>query len=203
MSDTEVYLNRFLNLELSEVAYKIATKERFGNNRARGMRATGPVLRRAGRLAERLPWSWDGILANFTWARAEVLEVADEVPSLMRRGLASYDAVHASTVLKLDVDHLVTTDSGFGLVRPSDLFATFSAPSAFANTIAGRLDPPVVVVVEGAARSGVPEGHADGPSGMSHRLADVYHREIRRYRGEGACGRALQPATARRSCPGT
>jgi hypothetical protein len=33
-----------------------------------------------------------------------------------------------------------------------------------ANTIAGRLDPPVVVVVEGAARSGVPEGHADGVS---------------------------------------
>jgi hypothetical protein len=31
-----------------------------------------------------------------------------------------------------------------------------------ASTIAGRLDPPVVVVVEGAARPGVPQGAADG-----------------------------------------
>ena len=33
-----------------------------------------------------------------------------------------------------------------------------------ANVIAGHLDPPVVVVVEGAARSGVPEGDAGGVS---------------------------------------
>jgi hypothetical protein len=31
-----------------------------------------------------------------------------------------------------------------------------------ASTIAGRLEPPVTVVVEGAARPGVPEGDADG-----------------------------------------
>ncbi|MGO9661059.1 MAG: hypothetical protein ACLQVK_07810 [Acidimicrobiales bacterium] len=31
-----------------------------------------------------------------------------------------------------------------------------------ASTVAGRLDAPVVVVVEGVARSGVPEGDADG-----------------------------------------
>lgn len=31
-----------------------------------------------------------------------------------------------------------------------------------ASTIAGRLEAPVVVVVEGAARPGVPEGDADG-----------------------------------------
>jgi hypothetical protein len=31
-----------------------------------------------------------------------------------------------------------------------------------ASTVAGRLVPPVVVVVEGAARRGVPEGDADG-----------------------------------------
>jgi hypothetical protein len=31
-----------------------------------------------------------------------------------------------------------------------------------ASTVAGRFDPPVVVIVEGAARPGVPEGDADG-----------------------------------------
>jgi predicted ribonuclease YlaK len=33
-----------------------------------------------------------------------------------------------------------------------------------ASTIAGRIDPPVLVVVEGAARSGVTEGEGDGVS---------------------------------------
>jgi predicted nucleic acid-binding protein len=121
LSGTEVYFNRLLELELAEVAYKVAVKERFGNSRARRMRTDGRALRRASRLAERLSSSWDGILANFTWARVEVQEVADEVPALMRRGLGSYDAVHAATALKLGVGHLVTTDSGFGLVREPDL----------------------------------------------------------------------------------
>jgi predicted nucleic acid-binding protein len=116
-----VYFNRLLDLELAEVAYKIAVKEQFGSRRARQMRSDGRALRRASRLAGKLSSSWDAVLDNFTWARAEVQDVTDEVPALMRRGLASYDAVHAATALRLGVGYLVTIDSGFGMVRQSDL----------------------------------------------------------------------------------
>ena len=118
---TTVYFNRLLELELAEVAYKVAIKVRFGTRRARQMRTDGRALRRASRLADRLAPNWEGALANFSWARAEIEDVVDELPALMRRGLASYDAVHAATALKLGVGHLVTTDSGFGLVRQPDL----------------------------------------------------------------------------------
>lgn len=121
VSGTMVFFNRLLELELAEVAYKVAIKERYGNKHARQMRTDGRALRRASRLADRLASQWEAALANFAWARAEVDDVVDEIPALMRRGLASYDAVHAATALKLGVAHLVTTDSGFGLVRQTDL----------------------------------------------------------------------------------
>ena len=78
----------------------------------------------AERCAERAGWltDWQPVraLANFTWACAGIEDVVDAYPLLMWRGLASYDAVHAATALKLGVGHLVTTDSGFGLVRQPD-----------------------------------------------------------------------------------
>lgn len=121
IADTRVYFNRLLELELAEAAYKIAIKEQFGRKRAVDMRTDGRALRRASRLAERLATEWRGLLDSFSWGIVELDDVAPEVPVLMRRGLASYDAVHAQTAIALGVEHLVTTDTGFGLVAQSDL----------------------------------------------------------------------------------
>ena len=121
IADTHIYFNRLLELELAEAAYKIAIKEQFGNKRARDMRTDGRALRRASRLAGRLSAAWDGVLSNFTWGIVELHEVAAEAPLFMERGLASYDAVHAASAISLGVEHLVTTDSGFGMVKETDL----------------------------------------------------------------------------------
>lgn len=121
VAGTNVYFNRLLELELAEAAYKIAIKEQFGNRRARDMRTDGRALRRASRLVGRLITAWSGVLNTFTWGVVELRDVAPDVPTLMGRGLASYDAVHAQTAISLGVEHLVTTDSGFGMVAESDL----------------------------------------------------------------------------------
>jgi predicted nucleic acid-binding protein len=61
------------------------------------------------------------VLGNFSWGVVELHDVTDDVPALMQRGLGSYDAVHAATAMSLGIEHIVTTDSGFGLVKESDL----------------------------------------------------------------------------------
>lgn len=121
IAGTGVFFNRLLELELAEAAYKIAMKERFGNRRAAVMRTDGRALRRASRLVARVTSAWHAVLDSFSWGVVELSDVAGDVPVLMRRGLSSYDAVHAQSAISLGVRHLVTTDCGFGLVAPSDL----------------------------------------------------------------------------------
>jgi predicted nucleic acid-binding protein len=121
VNGTNIYFNRLLELELAEAAYKIAIREQFGSKRARDMRKDGRALRRANRLANNLSTAWTDVLTNFAWGVVELQDVSDKVQPLMRRGLGSYDAVHAATAMSLGVKHLVTTDNGFGMVRESDL----------------------------------------------------------------------------------
>ena len=118
---TNIYFNRLLELELAEAAYNIAIREQFGSKRAGDMRRDGRALRRANRLVNNLSTAWSGVLTNFAWGVVELQDVSDNVQPLMRRGLGSYDAVHAATALSLGVKHFVTTDNGFGMVRESDL----------------------------------------------------------------------------------
>lgn len=118
---TTIYFNRLLELEFAEAAYKIALRERFGGKRDRKMRSDGRALRRASRLYENLSSAWSGVLGAFTWGVIELHEVSRKVQPLMRRGLGSYDSVHAASALTIGVEYLVTTDSGFGLVRETDL----------------------------------------------------------------------------------
>jgi predicted nucleic acid-binding protein len=106
VGDTFVIFNRLLELELAEAAYKIALKERFGKRRFMEMRGDGRALRRASRLAGLLRESWSDVLDTLAWGRVELSESIGLVPDLMKRGLASYDAVHAATALTTNVRYL-------------------------------------------------------------------------------------------------
>lgn len=121
-AETVVYFNRLLELELVEVAFKIAVVERHGKSGWPKKRADGRVRRRAGRLTRELLEAWGDFLRLMPHSRVELQEVADDVPTLMTaHGLGSYDAAHVATALYADVEGLVTTDAGFGAVPEKQL----------------------------------------------------------------------------------
>lgn len=109
--------NRLLEIELVEVAFKLAVKEQHGPRGWPSKRHDGRVRRRAGRLTDRLLSSWAEIVASRPSLCVELHEVSDEVPTAMKRwGLASYDAVHAQTAVYAGSPSIVTLDAGFGSV---------------------------------------------------------------------------------------
>ena len=121
-SETTVYFNRLLELELTEVAFKLAVIERHGRKGWPAKRGDGRVRRRAGRLTADLLDAWTDLLSTVPHLCVELHEVADAVPAAMRNwGLASYDAVHAATAQFVQADGLVTTDAGFGSVPTNQL----------------------------------------------------------------------------------
>jgi predicted nucleic acid-binding protein len=119
-AEATVYYNAITDLELAEVAFRLAIRERHGNRR--GARNDGRITARAGRLAEELMTAWELTLSTVTNVRVEVGEVAgDYLPLMTKYGLGSMDAVHAATALFVEADGLVTTDAGFGNVPMTDL----------------------------------------------------------------------------------
>ncbi|WP_423921331.1 PIN domain-containing protein [Frigoribacterium sp. 2-23] len=121
-NDTTVYYNRLLELELAEIAFKIAVKEQHGNKAWPQKRTDGRVRRRAGRLTADLMASWEALLATVPHLRVELEEVAGLVVDNMNAyGLASYDAAHAATAAYVEAEGLVTNDAGFGLVDATEL----------------------------------------------------------------------------------
>lgn len=116
-----VVYNRLLEIELVEASFKLAIKEQFGKfNPAK--RRDGRVRKRAARLSDDLLGSWRDVLESVPSLCIELQEVADGVPAAMgRRGLASYDAVHALTAIYSSNGYIATTDSGFGSAPASEL----------------------------------------------------------------------------------
>lgn len=124
LTDSESLLvhNRLLEVELVEVAFKLAVKEHHGRKAWPAMREDGRVRRRAGRLTEALLTSWQEVIATRPSLCVELGEVSADVPEAMRKwGLASYDAVHALTAIYAGSSNLVTLDAGFGRVPDKDL----------------------------------------------------------------------------------
>lgn len=116
-----IYVNRLLNVELAEVAFKIAVVQQHGPKAWPAKRHDGRVRRLAGRLQRQLLTSWAQVLETVPHAVVELHEVADEIPPLMAAyGLGSYDAAHAATAEYVDAP-LVATDVGFGRVEASRL----------------------------------------------------------------------------------
>jgi predicted nucleic acid-binding protein len=121
-ADSTVYFNRILEIELAEVAFRLAVKERHGNKGWPQKRNDGRVRRRAARLSDSLFKSWNELLDAVPHVRIELHEVAEAVPEWMAKyGLGSMDAAHAITASYAEVDGLVTTDAGFGNVGAKQL----------------------------------------------------------------------------------
>jgi predicted nucleic acid-binding protein len=121
-ANSTVYFNRLLEIELAEVAFKLAVIERHGKRGWPTKRSDGRVRRRAGRLTAGLMTAWTDLLSTVPHLRIELHEVSDLIPAAMRNwGLASYDAVHAVTAGFVQADGLVTTDAGFGSIPTNQL----------------------------------------------------------------------------------
>lgn len=113
--------NRLLEIELAEVAFKLAVKERHGNRGWPSKRSDGRVRRRAGRIMKNFRASWADIVDTRPSLCIQVDEVAGDVPDAMHEwGLGSYDAVHAATAIYAATS-LVTLDAGFGAVPAPQL----------------------------------------------------------------------------------
>lgn len=112
-SQSILVFNRLLEVELWEVALRIAIKERFPADWSR-RRPDGRVLRRARRLFDEVMGAWREILDVIPYVRVELQEVDYLAPHLITHyGLSSFDAVHAATALHVGVPDFVTTDAGF------------------------------------------------------------------------------------------
>ena len=121
-NDTTIYYNRLLEIELAEIAFKIAVKEQHGAGAWPRLRTDGRVRRRAGRLTRELLHSWEELLTTVPHLRVELEEIADlVVKNMTSYGIASYDAAHAATAAYVAADGLVTNDAGFGHVDADEL----------------------------------------------------------------------------------
>jgi predicted nucleic acid-binding protein len=125
---TTIYFNRLLEIELAETLYQIALKERHPRDWKR-YRHDGRARRRANRLLQAGGTAWTGLLEAFSYAVFEIGDVASGVPDLMTRyGLASYDAIHASTAIESGVGVIVTLDTGFASL-PQSLLTVYTNAS--------------------------------------------------------------------------
>ena len=85
--------------------------------------------------------SWAGVVSTCPSLVIELSEVADEVTSAMTRwGLASYDAVHATTAIYAGTNVILTLDARFGHVPPRllDVYVDRSRGSACRRRREGR-----------------------------------------------------------------
>ena len=120
-AETSVVFSGLLEIELYEVAFQLALKERHPRDWKR-FRHDGRARPRANRLLADVAASWDTVLEYVDYERVELAQVADRVPDLMTRyALASYDAIHVATAIDSGVRSVVTLDAGFAAVPASEL----------------------------------------------------------------------------------
>lgn len=116
---TTVIFSRLLEIELWEVAFNLALRERHPRKDVRHVRYDNRVRPRAARLLGQAHKAWEKMLGSLAWARVEIHDVASDVPRLMQDyGLQSYDAVHAATLMASEATDFVTRDSGFAVLPP-------------------------------------------------------------------------------------
>ena len=120
-SDCTLVFNRLLEMELCEVLFNVALKERYGRRWARA-RYDGRARRRAGRLLEDGRRAWHELLDSLSWSYVELNEVSNEAPELMRAyGFRSYDAVHAASLAVAGLHDMATLDHGFAALPQTRL----------------------------------------------------------------------------------
>ncbi len=116
---TTVVFSGLLEIELWEVAFNLALRERHPRKNLRHVRYDSRVRPRAARLLGQAHQAWEKMLSSLVWSRVELHEVAPNVPKLMQQyGFQSYDAVHAATLMARDVTDFITRDGGFAELPP-------------------------------------------------------------------------------------
>jgi predicted nucleic acid-binding protein len=126
---TSVMFSRLLEVELWEVVFNIALRERHPRKNLRHIRYDSRIRPRAARLLREAESAWESLLDTLDWSRIEIHHAAPSAPKLMRdHGLQSYDAVHASTLIVGGLTDLVTRDVGFAALPTS--IATLHTTSA-------------------------------------------------------------------------
>lgn len=117
---TTVMFSRLLEIELWEVAFNLALRERHPRKDVRHVRYDNRVRPRAARLLGQAHKAWEKTLDSLTWSRVEIHDIAPDVPRLMQDyGLQSYDAVHAATLMASEATDFVTRDGGFAVLPPN------------------------------------------------------------------------------------
>lgn len=118
---TTVVFNDILELELWEVLFNAALRQRHSGKKLRYVRYDNRVRPRAAKLLEQGQKSWAELLTTWTYSRVKVDEVAADVPAVMKKyGFQSYDAVHAATILATGIPDFVSRDLGFSKMKPTD-----------------------------------------------------------------------------------
>lgn len=120
-SGTTVVFSRLLEIELWEVVFNLALRERHPRKHIRHVRYDNRIRPRAARLLRQAQKAWEQDLRNpLGWTRIEMHEVAEDVPKLMQEyGLQSYDAVHVATLLDSELTDFITRDGGFAVLPPA------------------------------------------------------------------------------------
>lgn len=136
---TAVVFSRLLEIELWEVVFNLALRERHPRKNLRHVRYDNRIRPRAARLLSQAHKAWEqDVLGQLTWLRIEIDEVAAAVPELMQRyGFQSYDAVHAATLLASGLTDFVTRDGGFSAL-PTELATLHTTQARLASTRARR-----------------------------------------------------------------
>jgi predicted nucleic acid-binding protein len=136
---TTVVFSRLLEIELWEVAFNLALRERHPRKNLRHVRYDNRIRPRAARLLSQAHKAWEqDVLGQLVWLRVEIDEVAAAVPQIMQRyGFQSYDAVHAATLLTGGLVDFVTRDGGFAALPP-DLATLHTTQARLAGTRSRR-----------------------------------------------------------------
>lgn len=129
--DTTFVTSDLLEIELSEAAFAIALKERWGRDWRRH-RSDGRTRRRGRRLLADVISRYELLLTSTTHVPVPLGRVARSAAALMTdHGLASYDAVHAASAVAAGAEAMVTTDTGFALL-PTGLLQIYTDRSRLA-----------------------------------------------------------------------
>ncbi len=136
---TTVVFSRLLEIELWEVVFNLALRERHPRKNLRHVRYDKRARPRAARLLRQAQKAWEqDVLGHVAWLRIELDEVAATVPELMQEyGFQSYDAVHAATLIASGLVDFVTRDGGFAALPP-DLATLHTTQARLASTRARR-----------------------------------------------------------------
>jgi predicted nucleic acid-binding protein len=116
---TTVVFNELLEIELWQVLFTAALRERHPTAKLRHVRFDERVRPRAARLLAQGKRSWEQMLSTLTYVRAPLSEVADDVAEVMQTyGLESNDSVHAATLAWAGTTDFLTRDGGFAKLPP-------------------------------------------------------------------------------------